>query len=189
MSKKKNKNEKPIREGIMEINDICDNGIELWDNITPEEFGFVQATKQERIDFWYNTLFEDTEELEEKGLGFCNRSDYFDRDAEQERAVLAKTDKFYIVYGEGEITNGCGWDTIITQIVTNNYDEAKKYFDSLEPETVNPKDEIKEAREKLGDMSEYIWIDVKSDWYDIYFKMLSGNSRSGGGRDESAILP
>lgn len=171
MSKKKNKNKKTIREGITEINDICMNGIELWDHITPEEFGFVQETKEERSDFWYTTIFEDAEDLEEKEIGFSNECYYLDRDNEQDKVVLAKKDKFYIVYGVGEVVENDGFDTDITQIVTNNYEEAKKYFDSIEPETQNPKDEIREVREKLGELSESIWIDIKDNGYSVYYNV------------------
>lgn len=52
MSKKKNKNKKPLKEGITEINDICMHGIELWGHIMSEGFGFAQKTKEEQSDFW-----------------------------------------------------------------------------------------------------------------------------------------
>ena len=171
MSKKKNKNKNPIREGVTEIDDICMFGIELWDYITPEEFGFVQKTKEERAEFWYTTIFEDTEDLEEKEIGFSNERYYLNKDNEQDKVVLAKKDNFYIVYGVGEVVENDGFDTDIIQIVTNNYEEAKKYFDSIEPETENPKDKIREVREKLGDLSKSIWIDIKDNCFSVYYNI------------------
>ncbi len=175
MSKKKSKNKNSIRKGVTEIDDICMFGIELWDHITPEEFGFVQKTKEERAEFWYTTIFEDTEDLEEKEIGFSNECDYLDSHNEQDKVVLAKKDNFYIVYGAGEVVKDNGFDTDITQIVTNNYEEAKKYFDSIEPETENPKDKIREVREKLGELSESIWIDMKDNCFSVYYNIKYRN--------------
>lgn len=171
MSKKKNKNKNPIREGVTEIDDICMFGIELWDHITPEEFGFVQKTKEERADFWYTTIFEETEDLEEKEIGFSNECYYLNKDNEPDKVVLAKKDNFYIVYGVGEVVENDGFDTNIIQIVTNNYEEAKKYFDSIKPETENPKDKTREVREKLGELSESIWIDIKDNGFRVYYNI------------------
>ena len=171
MSKKKSKNKNPIKKGVTEIDDICMYGIELWDYITPEEFGFVQKTKEERSYFWYTTILEDTEDLEEKEIGFSNECDYLNNGNEQDKVVLAKRDNFYIVYGTGEVVDDFGFDTDIIQIVTNNYEEAKKYFDSIELKTENPKDKIRKVREKLGELSESIWIDIKDNGFGVYYNI------------------
>lgn len=146
--------------------DWGEDQIDVASDIDLHDLG-LDADSLEHGNSTWDDLWSSAKELASKELGYQCPADYLDHDNEPEQISLLQYDDYYIVSDWGEMTDGNGIPGSSSWLVTRNYNEAKKYYDSLKPFDNDPREEIKWAKssELLQEYADDLWFDMKTCLY------------------------